>query len=47
MYKGPSQSVNHEEYLLGKAVDKNFEKYQHEQKNGPSTSQEDGKFLNF
>ena len=41
MYKGPSQSVNHEEYLLGKAVDKNFERYQNEQKNGPSTSQEE------
>lgn len=42
MYKGPSHSVNHEDYLLGKAIDKNFEKHQQEQqRGGPSTSQDE------
>lgn len=41
MYKGPSQSVNHEEYLLGKAIDKNFERYAAEQKGGPSALQDE------
>ncbi|KAK3908951.1 Pre-mRNA-splicing factor CWC25-like protein [Frankliniella fusca] len=40
MYKGPSQSVNHEEYLLGKAIDKNFERYNNEQRGGPSQDEE-------
>ena len=43
MYKGPSHNVNHEDYLLGKAIDKNFEKHQQEQqRGGPSTSQDEG-----
>lgn len=42
MYKGPSHSVNHEDYLLGKAIDRNFERHQQEQKGGASTSQEEG-----
>lgn len=42
MYKGPSHSVNHEDFLLGKAIDKNFEKYQEQQRGGASTSQDEG-----
>lgn len=41
MYKGPSQSVNREEYLLGKAIDKSFEKYNSEQNGGPSAFQDE------
>ncbi|XP_034230514.1 pre-mRNA-splicing factor CWC25 homolog [Thrips palmi] len=42
MYKGPSHSVNHEDYLLGKAIDKNFERHQQEQqRGGASTSQDE------
>lgn len=31
MYKGPGTQVDHEEYLLGKAIDKNFEQLQRSQ----------------
>ncbi|GLH03269.1 Coiled-coil domain-containing protein 49 [Gryllus bimaculatus] len=31
MYKGPGSSVDHEEYLLGKAIDKSFEQLQRSQ----------------
>lgn len=40
MYKGPSKSINHEDYLLGKAIDKNFERYNNEQRGGPSQDEE-------